>query len=52
MLIVILFPIPQYLTTNVGNHSMGVRDDDVCVCETTLNLGDNGVCVRNIASDL
>ena len=37
---------------NVGNHGVGVRDDDVCVCAITLNLGDNGVCIRNIALNL
>ena len=52
MLTVILFLTPQYLTTNVGDHGVGVSDDNMCVCETTLNLGDNGVCVRNIALDL
>jgi hypothetical protein len=40
-------PTPQHLTTNVGNMVWVSVTTTVCVCNIALNLGNDGVCVRN-----
>lgn len=47
MSIISCFLTTQNSTTNVGNHSVGVRNDNMCVCNTALNLGNGRMRIRN-----
>ena len=58
--------IPQYLTADVSNHGVGIRnialnlsndcvgirDDGMGACSISLYLGNNGVCVRNTVKNV
>ena len=47
-----LLPTPHRLTTNVGNHGMGVHNDGVCVFNLALNLRNSGVRFRDVITNV